>query len=50
MASWLAAFFLTDFVFRDDESFGHRAGHAALWVSLAFYVAAAVRQHRLGDS
>jgi hypothetical protein len=50
MACWLTAFFLTDFVFRDDESFGHRIGHAVLWLSLAFYVAAAVREHRLRDS
>jgi hypothetical protein len=50
VACWLTAFFLTDFVFRDDESLGHQAAHVGLWLSLAFYVAVTVREHRLGKS
>jgi hypothetical protein len=47
---WLTVFFLTDFVFRDDESFGHRAAHVTLWLSLACYIVVAVWEHRSTQS
>jgi hypothetical protein len=43
---WLLLFAATTLFFRDDESVGHRAAHLGLWLSLAFYVTAAIRDHR----
>jgi hypothetical protein len=39
-----------NFLFRDDESLGHRSTHLVLWFSVAFYVVIALRQHRSTES
>jgi len=47
---WLASFFATDFVFRDDESIVHHALHLGLWLSLALYIALSLREHLAASS
>ena len=47
---WIALFFVTDVLSRDDESVIHRLAHLTLWLSLACYVVIAIRQHRSADT
>jgi hypothetical protein len=42
----LVLFLANTVLFRVDESVGHRAAHVDLWLSLAFYVTAVIREHR----
>ena len=50
ISCWVLLFVATTVLFRDDESVGHRAAHLGLWVSLTFYVAVAIREHRSTES
>jgi hypothetical protein len=50
ISCWALLFLVTDVLFRDDESVGHRAAQLGLWLSLALYVAVVVREHRSTES
>ena len=47
---WLVLFLASSFVFRDDESLGHRATHLGLWLSLGCYIAFTLRELRSSES
>jgi hypothetical protein len=47
---WLTLLLSGQLLFRDDESVAHRATHLGLWLTLAAYVAIAVRGYRRGDA